>query len=85
MNKVICIIAAAAAMTCLSVPAIADDTGSDRPIKTHQQKMKECLSKERRASPNVSDADRKKTCGAKIDSFDQHPSETLKPPDNPAP
>jgi hypothetical protein len=71
------------ALSCLSAAAVADDTNTDRPVMTHQQKMKDCMQKERQANPSVSAADRKKTCSAKIQSYDQHPSETTKPPDNP--
>ena len=85
MNRVIAVISAAVALSWMSVPGMADDTGSDRPVQTHRQKMKDCMLKERQASSNVPDADRKKTCTAKIDSFEQHPSETRKPPDNLAP
>jgi Ni/Co efflux regulator RcnB len=63
--------------------APADDANTDRPAMTYKQKMQACLDKARREQANASDADLKKTCAAKIQSWDQHPSETKSPPNNP--
>ena len=64
-------------------PACADDANSDRPIMTHKQMMKDCMAKERAAHPDAAAQDLKKTCLAKIQSYEQHPSETVRPPNNP--
>jgi hypothetical protein len=65
--------------------AYADDTNSDRPIMTYKQKMKMCINKERERDSNTSDAELKKVCSAKLQSYEQHPSETKVPPTNPTP
>jgi hypothetical protein len=73
------------AFSFLTAASVADDTNSDRPVMTYKQKMKDCMEKERQANPSASTSDRKKTCAAKIQSYDEHPSETKKPPSNPTP
>jgi hypothetical protein len=45
--------------------------------------MKDCMARERQANPGASGDDMKKTCRAKIDSYNKHPSETTAPPNNP--
>ena len=67
----------------ISMQAIADDSNAARPVVSHKQMMKDCMAKERQANPNASDDDRKKTCRAKVDSYEKHPSETTSPPNNP--
>jgi len=63
--------------------AIADDSNSNRPVLTYKQKMKMCMDREREHGSNASDSDLKKTCADKIQSYEQHPSETKTPPSNP--
>jgi hypothetical protein len=63
--------------------ASADDTNTDRPIITYKQKMQMCVDKERQQDTGKSDKELKKTCSAKLQSLDQHPSETKMPPANP--
>jgi hypothetical protein len=65
--------------------ANADDSNADRPIMTYKQKMKMCLNKARQNDSNSSDAELKKVCIAKLQSYEQHPSETKVPPTNPTP
>jgi hypothetical protein len=65
------------------MPAMADDSNVARPVVSHKQMMKDCLAKEKQANPSASDDDMKKTCRAKIDSYNKHPSETTSPPNNP--
>jgi hypothetical protein len=67
----------------ISMRAMADDSNVARPVVSHKQMMKDCLAKERQANPSASDDDMKKTCRAKIDSYNKHPSETTSPPNNP--
>jgi hypothetical protein len=67
----------------ISMQAIADDSNVARPVVSHKQMMKDCIAKERQANPSASADDMKKTCRAKIDSYNKHPSETTSPPNNP--
>jgi hypothetical protein len=67
----------------VSMQAVGDDSNSDRPIVSHKQMMKDCMAKEKQANPGASVDDQKKTCLAKIDSYNKHPSETTAPPNNP--
>jgi hypothetical protein len=69
--------------TGVSTRGLADDTNSDRPVKTHKQLMKECMAKERSANTGASEDDMKKTCREKIKSYNNHPSETTQPGNNP--
>jgi hypothetical protein len=66
-----------------STRAIADDSNLARPVVSPKQMMKDCMAKERRANPGASEDDMKKTCQAKIASYNKHPSETTTPPNNP--
>jgi hypothetical protein len=63
--------------------ALADDANTDRPIMTYKQKMQMCMNKERQQDANRSDKDLKKLCSDKLQSYEQHPSETKTPPSNP--
>ena len=45
--------------------------------------MQDCMAKERSANSGASEDDMKKACRAKIQSYENHPSETAKPPNNP--
>jgi hypothetical protein len=84
MHRVIHVaIGSGLALNFFCAASFADDTNSDRPVVTYQQKMKDCMAKERQANPSASVAARKKTCSTKIQSYDEHPSETTKPPNNP--
>jgi hypothetical protein len=66
-----------------SIQAYADDTNTARPVVPPKKMMKECMDKERSNNSGASEEDMKKTCREKIKSYDQHPSETNPPPDNP--
>jgi hypothetical protein len=65
--------------------ALADDTNSDRPVESHKQMMRDCIQRERQANPTESKQDMKRTCREKISSYNDHPSETAQPPQNPTP
>jgi len=67
----------------LSTRGLADDTNSDRPVKTQKQMMKECMARERSANTGAPEDDMRKTCREKIKSYNNHPSETTEPPNNP--
>jgi hypothetical protein len=67
----------------LGMQAIADDSNLARPIVSPKQMMRDCMAKERQGNPGASKDDMKKTCQAKIDSYNKHPSETTSPPNNP--
>jgi len=81
MGALVAILAA----TSLSTRGLADDTNSDRPVKTHKQMMKDCMAKERSTNTGASEDDMRKTCREKIKSYNNHPSETSEPPNNPTP
>jgi len=81
-RMIICALVASLAGSSLSTRALADDTNSDRPVKTHKQMMRECMTKERSANSGASEDDMKKTCRQKIQSYNNHPSETTQPPNN---
>jgi pentapeptide MXKDX repeat protein len=82
-RMIICALVAILAGTSVSTRALADDTNSDRQVKTQKQMMKECIAKERSANTGASEDDMKKTCREKIQSYNNHPSETTQPPNNP--
>jgi hypothetical protein len=82
-RMMLCAVVAGLTAASLSTQALADDANTARPVVTHKQMMRDCLAKERQANPGASDADMKKTCRAKVQSYEQHPSETKAPPDNP--
>ena len=72
-----------ASLAVIGVQALADDTNSDRPVISHKQMMRDCMAKERAANSGASEQDMKKTCRDKIKSYNNHPSETTTPPNNP--
>jgi pentapeptide MXKDX repeat protein len=82
-KKALCVLAACFAATALGSPAFADDANSARPNIPPKQMMNDCMAKERQENPGASEDDMKKTCHAKIDSYNKHPSETKSPPNNP--
>ncbi|GAC1306143.1 MAG: hypothetical protein NVSMB10_10620 [Steroidobacteraceae bacterium] len=53
--------------------AVADDTPTDRPVKTQGQLMDECMARHRHDGAG-SQKDLKKTCEAELKSFENHPS-----------
>jgi hypothetical protein len=63
--------------------ALADDANSDRPVESHKQMMRDCIKQERQANPTESKEDMKRICREKINSYNNHPSETAQPPQNP--
>jgi hypothetical protein len=71
------------AVAGFSLRSLADDSNSTRPVVTHKKMMKDCMAKERAANAGATREDMKKTCEAKIKSFEDHPSETTAPPNNP--
>lgn len=81
-RMIICALVAIFAGTSVSTRVLADDTNSDRPVKTQKQLMKECMANERSADTGASEGDMKKICREKIKSFNNHPSETTQPPGN---
>lgn len=69
--------------TSVNTQCLADDTNSNRPVKTSTQMMRECMAKERAKNTGASLDDVKKTCREKIASYNNHRSETIQPPNNP--
>lgn len=72
-----------AALAAQSGLALADDANSDRPVQSHKQMMRDCMQQERQANATESKQDMKRTCREKIKSYNDHPSETALPPQNP--
>jgi hypothetical protein len=66
--------ALALALTVMGHQALADDTNSDKPIKTHKQLMQECVAKHRAEDSSASLSDLQKACRAEIQSYQNHPS-----------
>jgi hypothetical protein len=84
MNRMaLCALTGTLTAFSISLQAIADDSNVARPVASHKQMMKDCMARERQANPGASGDDMKKTCRAKIDSYNKHPSETTAPPNNP--
>jgi hypothetical protein len=84
MNRMaLCALMSSFAALCVGTQAMADDSNSARPVVSPKQMMKDCMAKEKQANPGGSEDDMKKTCQAKIDSYNKHPSETTSPPNNP--
>ncbi len=63
--------------------ALADDANSDRPVQSHKQMMRDCMQQERQVNSTESKEEMKRTCREKIRSYNDHPSETAPPPQNP--
>ena len=82
-RTMLCALIATLGAAGMGAGALADDTNSDRQVKTHKQMMQDCMAKERSANSGASEDDMKKACRAKIQSYDSHPSETAPPPNNP--
>ena len=61
-------------LTLIGYQALADDTNSDKPIKTHKQLMQECVAKHRSEDASASLKDLRKACREEIKSYDNHPS-----------
>ena len=70
-------------LASVSIPVLADDTNADRPVQSHKQMMKDCMAQERAANSGASSDAMKRTCRNKIQSYNNHPSETAAPPNNP--
>jgi hypothetical protein len=83
MTRMLCALIVTLGAASMGARALADDTNSDRQVKTHKQMMQDCMAKERSANSGASEDDMKKACRAKIQSYENHPSETAKPPNNP--
>jgi len=77
-------LALALTVAFVGYPALADDTNSDKPIKTHKQLMQECVAKHRAADSSASLSDLKKACRAEIKSYENHPS-AVSPSQTPPP
>jgi hypothetical protein len=62
---------------------LADDAPSAPPVKSHTQKMHDCMVEERANNSAMSEKDLKKTCAAKLQSDANHPSRPQPSPDLP--
>jgi hypothetical protein len=58
----------------VSAPLWADDSPSAPPVKTHKQKMNECLDRQRASNTNMTQHDMKKACDKELQSLDTRPS-----------
>jgi hypothetical protein len=50
----------------LSAPLLADDSSSAPPVKTHKQKMHECMDRQRASNSGMSKEDMKKACDQEL-------------------
>jgi hypothetical protein len=62
---------------------LADDAPSAPPVKSHKQKMHDCMIQERANNSGMSEDDMKKACAAKLQSDANHPSRPQPSPDLP--
>jgi hypothetical protein len=69
------------ALLSLAGVAMADDAPSAQPVKTSKQKMHECMTQERANNSGMTKEDMKKTCAAKLQSEQNHPSRPQPSPD----
>lgn len=58
----------------VSAPLWADDSPTAPPVKTHKQKMDECLDRQRASNSNMTMHDMKKACDKELQSLDNRPS-----------
>ena len=65
----------------LSGPLLADDAPSAPPVKTHKQKMHECMDRQRASNSGMSKEDMKKACDQELRTLNNHPS--MPPPSDP--
>jgi hypothetical protein len=65
---------AVTSLLLVSAPLWADDSPSAPPVKTHKQKMDECLDRQRASNGNMSQHDMKKACDKELQSLDNRPS-----------
>ena len=66
----------------LNAPLLADDSPSAPPVKTHKQKMHECMDRQRASNSGMSTQDMKKACDQELQTLENHPS--VPPPTDPA-
>jgi hypothetical protein len=65
---------ALSSLLMVSAPLWADDSPSAPPVKTHKQKMDECLDRQHASNSNMSQHDMKKACDKELQSLDTRPS-----------
>jgi hypothetical protein len=58
----------------VSTPLWADDSPGAPPVKTHKQKMDECLDRQRASNSNMTRHDMKRACDKELQSLDTRPS-----------
>jgi hypothetical protein len=65
---------ALSSMLFVSAPLWADDSPTAQPVKTHKQKMDECLDRQRASNSSMSQHDMKKACNKELQALDARPS-----------
>jgi len=65
-----------ATLVGIGAQAIADDSPSDQPIKTHHQLMKHCMAEQKAKNKGASKEDMKQKCDNEIRTYRSHPSVT---------
>jgi hypothetical protein len=65
---------ALSSLLMVSATLWADDSPSAPPVKTHKQKMDECLDRQRAANSNMTQHDMKKACDKELQALDTRPS-----------
>jgi hypothetical protein len=69
----------------IAAPVLADDAPNAPPVKSPQQKMHECMTKERASNSGMSKEDLKKVCAKRLQSEENHPSRPAPSPDSTRP
>ena len=64
----------AASLAGASIPALADDAPSARPVETSKAQMDECMAKQRAANSGQSERAMRKSCRSYLQTLENHPS-----------
>ena len=67
-------LAAAMLLVTFAGYTLADDAPTDQPVKSHRQKMHECIAQQRAANANLPQAELRKTCQRLLQAQQNHPS-----------
>jgi hypothetical protein len=67
-------LAAALLLFTFAAHTLADDSPADQPVKSHRQKMHECIAQQRAANANMPQDELKKTCERLLQTQQNHPS-----------
>jgi hypothetical protein len=69
-----------ASLAAISIPALADDAPSARPIQSPKAQMNDCMAKQRAANNGMSEKAMRKACEDYLQTLENHPSMPAPPP-----